>query len=256
MRVYAVGDIHGRADLLVKLHGMIQEDARVFGKGKNKTIIYLGDYIDRGLDSKETINILIEQPLAGFEHIHLRGNHEDMLLRYLQDPGVGPVWIGLGGAATALSYGICLPTTEDCDGYERMRQDFLEQMPSRHREFLARLQLTYRSGNYIFVHAGVRPGVPLEQQDAQDLLWIREEFLRHKSTLDDVVVHGHSISLKPEVTPGRIGIDTGAYATNALSCIVLDGTDRWFISTGPVNIPPELAAPPRAISDQPPYQDV
>ena len=236
-RIYAVGDIHGRADLLVRLHELIQKDAQIYGQAKNKKIIYLGDYIDRGLDSKTVIDILLSQPLEGFQHVFLRGNHEDLLLRCFLDPQAWPQWIGLGGAATALSYGAGLGRSEaeGDDGNERIRQDFLQRIPPEHRRFLEGLQLSCRSGDYLFVHAGVRPHVPLEQQDPQDLMWIREDFLRHKASLGVVVVHGHSISLKPEVLPERIGIDTGAYATNALSCVVLDGPHRGFISTGPIN---------------------
>jgi serine/threonine protein phosphatase 1 len=240
-RIYAVGDIHGRADLLVKLHKLIQKDAQIYGQEKTKKIIYLGDYIDRGLESKTVIDILLTQPLQDFQHIFLKGNHEDLLLRCIGDPQTWPAWIGLGGAATALSYGARLRPSEAEDDNidERMRQDFLQRIPLEHRSFLEGLQLNCRSGDYLFVHAGVRPHVPLEQQDPQDLMWIREDFLRHKASLGVVVVHGHSISLKPEVLPERIGIDTGAYATNALSCIVLDGPDRRFLSTGPVDFSPD-----------------
>ncbi len=236
-RIYAVGDIHGRADLLVRLHELIQKDAQKYGQARNRKIIYLGDYIDRGLDSKAVIDILLSQPLQNFQHIFLRGNHEDLLLRCFLDSRAWPQWIGLGGAATALSYGAGLRRSEaeEDDGDERIRQDFLRRIPPEHRRFLEDLQLSFRSGDYLFVHAGVRPHVPLEQQDPQDLMWIREDFLRHKASLGVVVVHGHSISLKPEVLPERIGIDTGAYATNALSCVVLDGPHRGFISTGPIN---------------------
>lgn len=237
-RIYAVGDIHGRADLLVKLHDLVQKDAEVCGQEKDRKIVYLGDYIDRGLDSKEVIDILLTHPVPGFQHIFLKGNHEDLLLRCLQDPTVWPQWIGNGGAATALSYGARLQGgTEGRDGYERMRQDLLARIPPEHCDFLESLQLSCRSGDYLFVHAGIRPDVPLEHQDPQDLMWIRGDFLRHKGPLGVVVVHGHSISLKPEVLPERIGIDTGAYATNVLSCLVLDGSHRGFISTGPVATP-------------------
>ena len=240
-RIYAVGDIHGRADLLVRLHELIENDAQIHGQGKNNRIIYLGDYIDRGLDSRTVIDILISQPLQGFQHVFLKGNHEDLLLRCFEDPEIWPVWVGLGGAATALSYGAGVRPSESDDdqGHERIRQDFLKQIPPGHRQFLEDLQLSCRSGDYLFVHAGVRPNVPLDQQDPQDLMWIRNEFLRHKASLGVVVVHGHSISLRPEVLPQRIGIDTGAYATNALSCVVLDGPHRSFLSTGSVEFSAE-----------------
>lgn len=233
-RIYAIGDIHGRADLLVKLHASIDKDANIYGGGKTKRIIYLGDYIDRGLESKSVIDILTTRRSKAFELVFLKGNHEDLFLRSLQDATIWPKWLALGGDATVLSYGLCLSGQDDHDGYERMRHDLLRQIPLEHRRFLESLQLSFRSGDYLFVHAGIRPNIPLDMQDPHDLMWIREDFLHHKELLGIVVVHGHSISLKPEFFPERIGIDTGAYATNALSCVVLDGTHRSVISTGPI----------------------
>lgn len=229
-RIYAVGDIHGRADLLQNLLELIESDAETYGQNKNKRIICVGDYIDRGLDSKAVIDILLSRPLAGFDHIFLKGNHEDMLLGCLEDAGILRPWISVGGGATLLSYGV----SENNENEEAMRNELLERIPPRHLDFLENLQLTFRSGDYLFVHAGIRPRVPLDQQSPRDLMWIRGEFLRYKGSLGVVVVHGHSISLKPEFLPERIGIDTGAYATNALSCVVLDGTTRGFLSTGAI----------------------
>jgi len=229
-RIYAVGDIHGRADLLAKLHQLIESDAQTYGQNKNKRIIYVGDYIDRGLESKAVIDILLSRPLAGFDHVFLKGNHEDMLLGCFEDAGIWPQWLSVGGGATVLSYGV----QENPDSDAEMRNELFERIPPSHFRFLENLQLTFRSGDYLFVHAGVRPQVPLEQQEPRDLMWIRGEFLRHKGSFGAVVVHGHSISLKPEFLPHRIGIDTGAYATNALSCVVLDGITRGFLSTGSI----------------------
>lgn len=231
-RIYAVGDIHGRADLLLMLHELIESDAETCAKGKNKRIIYLGDYVDRGLDSRGVIDILISRPLAGFDHVFLKGNHEDLLLACREDPEIWPQWMAVGGTATLLSYGVGANPEED----RPMWEEFFERMPPAHLEFLAGLQLSFCSGDYLFVHAGIRPQIPLEKQNPRDLMWIRGEFLRHEGSFGMVVVHGHSISLKPEFLTQRIGIDTGAYATNALSCVVLDGTSRRLLSTGPVEL--------------------
>lgn len=232
-RIYAVGDIHGRADLLCKLHDLIKTDAVTYGKNKNKKIIYVGDYIDRGLDSKGVIDLLISRPLADFEYVFLKGNHEDMLLRCRHDAGIYPQWLGVGGAATLLSYGV----REKSQNPEAVCQELFNRIPPSHLKFVEDLQLSYRSGDYLFVHAGLRPGIPLENQDPQDLIWIRGEFLRYTGPFGAVVVHGHSISLKPEFRRHRIGIDTGAYATNALSCVVLDGSRRGFLTTGDIDLP-------------------
>jgi serine/threonine protein phosphatase 1 len=230
-RLYAVGDIHGRADLLDKLHELIRTDAETYGQNKNKKIIYVGDYIDRGLDSRKVIDILLSAPLSGFEHIFLKGNHEDMMLCCMEDSAMWSRWLGVGGSATVLSYGVA-----DQGEPDQARRDFFDSLPADHLSFLENLQLTHSSGDYLFVHAGIRPGVPLERQDPMDLMWIRNDFLRHEKLLGVVVVHGHSISLKPEFLPHRIGIDTGAYATNALSCVVLDGAHRAFLSTGTIDL--------------------
>jgi len=232
-RIYAVGDIHGRADLLAKLHDLIETDAGLYGQDTNKKIIYMGDYIDRGLDSKAVIDILLAHPLTGFDTVYLKGNHEDMLLASFEDPGVLPQWLAVGGSATLLSYGVA----ESREDFERTRRELFERLPAGHLRFLESLQLAHRSGDYLFVHAGIRPEVPLDRQDPHDLMWIRGEFLGHKGPFGVVVVHGHSISLKPEFLPHRIGIDTGAYATNALSCVVLEGSRRGFLSTGDIEAP-------------------
>lgn len=227
-RIYAVGDVHGRADLLLQLHELIRSDAQSNGRGRRKTIVYLGDYLDRGLNSKSVIDILEAEPLEKFDHIFLCGNHEDMMLACRDDAGLWPRWLRIGGTATLLSYGIAAKEVDS----ELTRQEFFDRIPQAHLRFFANLQISFRSGDYLFVHAGIRPRVPLERQDPHDMMWIREEFLRHKGPLGVVVVHGHSITLKPEFLSERIGIDTGAYATNVLSCVVLDGSSRAILSTG------------------------
>ena len=229
-RVYAVGDIHGRADLLARLHRSIRVDAERAGV-RHKILVYLGDYIDRGHDSRHVINMLVHMPLGGFEIAHLKGNHEDLLLDYL-DGGDGRTWLFNGGDATLDSYGVSVfdPYVRESE-LERLRRRLLADMPADHLAFLRGLVTRHTVGDYLFVHAGVRPGVPLDEQREKDLIWIRGPFLDADDDFGKVVVHGHSIHPTPEMLDNRIGIDTGAYATNRLTCLVLEGADRRILQT-------------------------
>lgn len=234
-RVYAIGDIHGRRDLLANLHDHILADGRD-EKNIEKTIIYLGDYIDRGDDSAGVIGLLLDHPLAGFAHVHLKGNHEEMLLRFLDDVSGGEVWLWNGGDATMRSYGLDVPaydqlSTLSLDGLAAWQRQLADRIPPAHLDFLRRLRLYHTAGAYLFVHAGMRPGVPLAAQNAHDLLWIREPFLSSTVEHGMIVVHGHTIFPEVSITPNRIGIDTGAVATDRLSCLVLEGHDRRLLHT-------------------------
>lgn len=226
-RVYAIGDIHGRADLLREIHRLIRED---FDRApmERPVAVYLGDYIDRGLESREVLDILLDEPLAGFERVHLRGNHEDFMLRFLDDAAVGPNWLLNGGNATVHSYAGGQRVLDDMAQVQAALRDAL---PSRHLDFFRALSLSYVEGDYLFVHAGIRPNVLLEKQNPLDLMWIREEFLNSSAKHPKMVVHGHSIHFTPEVRSNRIGIDTGAYATGTLTCLMLQGTRRDFLHT-------------------------
>ena len=231
-RIYAIGDIHGRADLLVQLHRQILDDAANAPVGTKKTIVYLGDYVDRGLDSKGVIDRFLTTPLADFETIHLKGNHEDVLLCFLEDISIGPDWFAIGGDATVLSYGVRIPAgLSSAQRFEYVWKDFRARIPPEHVSFLSGLQLMHQIGDYVFVHAGIKPGVPLEQQSPNDLIWIRGEFLRSKQDHEKVVIHGHRPTERPDIQNHRIGIDTGAFATNVLTCIVLEGATQRFLST-------------------------
>lgn len=231
-RVYAVGDIHGRLDLLQQLHALIRADSETRPPAARQTVVYLGDYVDRGHQSRDVVDELLADPLAGFETVHLKGNHEDVFMRFLDDVTLGPSWFSFGGSATALSYGVTLPPTgDDLSRFEAVRQKLLRQVPQAHVDFLTGLPVSHLSGDYFFAHAGVRPGRPLAEQSPDDLLWIRDEFLRRRDDFGAVVVHGHSISGQPDVRANRIGIDTGAYATNTLTCLVLEGTSQRFLRT-------------------------
>ena len=231
-RVYAIGDVHGRLDLLEDLHQQIRDHAREYQIDR-RVVVHIGDYIDRGYQSRQTIDYLLGTPLPGFDMINLLGNHERTLLEFLDDIAVGRGWLRYGGRETLFSYGIewdrGLAEDEDC--LLRIQGELRRRLPERHRAFFSGLPLTHQEGDYLFVHAGVRPGVPLEQQAPDDLIWIRDEFLNSTADHGKVVVHGHSISEQPVLRPNRVGIDTGAFATGRLTCLVLEGNQRSFLST-------------------------
>jgi serine/threonine protein phosphatase 1 len=229
LRIYAIGDIHGRHDLLLELHEKLVADARS-RPDLEKRIIYLGDYIDRGPSSREVLETVRTVRPGGLSVTQLLGNHEAVLLRFLKDCSIGPEWFAYGGLATLMSYGV----NPKGDGraeqkLQAMQRDLSERLPDTHREFLAGLSTHTVVGDYFFAHAGVRPGIPLDQQNDSDLIWIRDEFLMSSEFHGKVIVHGHSYKTEPEVMSNRIGIDTGAYATGRLTCVVLEGTDCRFL---------------------------
>jgi len=231
-RIYAVGDIHGRADLLHRLQALIAEDAAGASENIQKTVIYLGDYVDRGLESKAVIDLLAADSPADLATICLKGNHEETMLLFLDDVTIGPAWFAMGGDATAYSYGVGLPKgLSQKARFDHVWHELHQRIPATHISFLSELRLTYTIGDYMFVHAGVRPGVALDQQNTEDLLWIRDEFLSATAGWDKVIVHGHSASHRPQSLPHRIGVDTGAYATNVLTSLVIEGRERRFLST-------------------------
>ena len=230
-RVYAIGDIHGRVDLLADLHRRILDDAERNAKPR-MVVVYVGDYVDRGLQSRAVLDTLIDEPLEGFESIHLKGNHEAMMLQFLADSRAASGWLEIGGNATLLSYGV--KPKEEQSLLKRLAEaqaQLQHNLPASHRAFLEGLKLHHTEGDYLFVHAGLKPRVALDDQRERDLLWIRDDFL--ESTVDHgkTVVHGHSISWEPEVKANRINVDTGAFASGVLTCLVLDGEETSFLQT-------------------------
>jgi serine/threonine protein phosphatase 1 len=230
-RIYCVGDIHGRADLLDELHQRIGEDAAGFA-GRCR-LVYLGDYIDRGMQSKEVVERLLQPPPISGERIFLRGNHEQTLLDFLDDSQVGPGWLSYGGRETLFSYGVAvagLPTSREA--LESLRHALATALPETHREFLLDTRRCYEAGSYFFVHAGVRPGVPIDQQNLDDFLWIRERFIESTANHGRIIVHGHTVEDRPLLLPNRIAIDTGAYASGILTALGLEGAEQRLLQTG------------------------
>jgi serine/threonine protein phosphatase 1 len=223
-RVYAIGDIHGCLDRLVSLHEAIAEDM-VARPVAHTTLIHLGDYVDRGADSAQVIDWLINQPPVPADAIvNLMGNHEFMMLSALAgvDKEAPSHWMLNGGADSLLSWGISrtVPPTE-----------WASRIPRQHLLFLRDLEIRRHIGPYLFVHAGIRPGVPLDKQSRQDMMWIREPFLSSRADHGAVVVHGHTPKREPVVQPNRIAIDTGAVLGGALTCVVLEEDKLGFLTT-------------------------
>lgn len=230
-RIYAVGDIHGRADLLADLLAQIREDMR-WGDAERSTVVFLGDYIDRGTESRDVVEMLSDQPFDDTDTICLIGNHEAVLLQFLQDAEIGRDWVRFGGDMTLASYGVRL-NREDPGIAELLdaQTQLAEAMPRSHLQFLQGLKLSFRAGDYLFVHAGIRPGVSLQEQDGNDLIWIRDRFIKSDADFGCVVVHGHTPNLEIQSLHNRIGVDTGAYFSGRLTAAVLEGDTRRFLTT-------------------------
>ncbi len=226
-KLYAVGDIHGCADLLDGLLEKIDKDARGID---NARLIFLGDYVDRGPDSKGVLDRLIKLKAGKQDCVFLKGNHEAIMLDFLADPGEMLHWLDWGGEETLLSYGLQGVLRRSA---EDLGEALREAMPAAHVDFLRTLQLTHIEGDYLFVHAGLRPGVRLEDQAEEDLLWIRGLF--HNAAPQErpahVVVHGHQPLRKPLNAGWRIDVDTGACWSGALTAVALVDDKRRFIST-------------------------
>jgi serine/threonine protein phosphatase 1 len=226
-RIYAVGDIHGRADLLSASLERIDDDLKAYPSG-DPIEVFLGDYIDRGPNSREVIDLLIER--RRLHHVMLlKGNHEEIALRFLSDPTVLSEWKDIGGLTTFLSYGVKPARHHDAQSQHEAATALRQAIPVNHLVFLQSLMLSFTCGDYFFVHAGVRPGIPLNRQPQRDLLGIRGDFLLHEDDFGKFVVHGHTPAKEPEIRPNRINIDTGAYATGKLTCLVLEGDQMRFL---------------------------
>lgn len=239
--VYAIGDIHGRMDLLIKLINRIDADTSELPDGTDITIIFLGDYIDRGMQSKQVVEYLLSGALDRFNTVFLKGNHEEALLRFVDDATYGPTWASYGAVETLYSYGFQAPaqtpsgTTMDGsdfrDAWASLWSKFRSEIPDHHLRFYRQLEAQHVIGDYVFVHAGLKPGVALEDQSVNDMLWIRDEFINDSRQFDKVVVHGHTPADRTFRDNRRIGLDTGAYITGCLSAGRFFGNEVKFIST-------------------------
>jgi Calcineurin-like phosphoesterase len=230
MRVYCVGDIHGRDDLLRQMAKQVEADLEP-SSFEEAVTVFLGDYVDRGLGSMR----VVEQLACGqwpTSVIALAGNHEDLLMAFLKDEGVIESWRNLGGLETLHSYGVNVGPAMAKRDFGGVQAAFAACFPELHRQFLERLKDSITIGDYFFCHAGVRPGVPLDRQDRNDLLTIRDTFLASKLEHGKLVVHGHTPSLVPEIRFNRIGIDTAGYATGRLTCLVLEKNQQRFLYVG------------------------
>ena len=229
VRIYAVGDIHGRLDLLIKLLARIEDDISARPVIR-PVFIFLGDYIDRGPSSRETIDRLIELA-ATRESVFLKGNHEQIAISCLRDRGLFERWMRLGGLETLASYGIAPGPLSDDKQVVRLQAAFHDALPQRHFRFFRDMQSSFACGDFFFAHAGVKPGVALAHQKESDLLWIRQEFLLSSDDFGKIVIHGHTPAHDVEVGANRINIDTGAFATGLLTCLVIDESSLSIIDT-------------------------
>lgn len=228
--VYAIGDIHGRADLLKALLKVVSEDCK--NSTERPQLVFLGDYIDRGFQSSEVVDTLIE--LGGdkrYETTFLKGNHEQAMLHFMQDHSIGPDWAAFGGRETLISYNVVPPKAVNVvDEWKPIRDELVRTIPKQHVEFLEQLTLSHKIGPYGFVHAGVRPGVPYENQSDEDRMWIRDEFLNATTKEDLYIVHGHSPVKAPYWDHRRVNVDTGAYFTGRLTAVKILKDEMSFLT--------------------------
>ena len=232
-RVYAIGDIHGRSDLLdIVLTEIMADAAAARERGLQPVVVFLGDYVDRGPDSAGVVDRLCRLPAGDIQWHFLEGNHESAMQAFLGKPEANGTWFDYGGVETLASYGVEIPPgRRGRITRSGIAVALATALPTAHQQFLDHLDLFVELGDYIFVHAGLRPGIAVEAQSRQDLLWIREPFLSAPAPRGKRVVHGHSITDEPEILPARIGIDTGAYASGRLTCLVLEEANVSVFAT-------------------------
>jgi serine/threonine protein phosphatase 1 len=234
VRVYAIGDVHGRLDCLTELLGLIETDlAATTSAARETVLVFLGDYVDRGPDSAPVLERLTKPLRLPAKTRFLKGNHEDGMLQFLDDPLRARAWINWG-RETFLSYGIDVAEGEAAADPARiveLHEALTRAVPPHHRKFLDDLSVSTQIGDYFFAHAGVDPDLPLGMQPDRALLWIRDKFLASEKEYGRLIVHGHSVAETPVELPNRLGIDTGAYRTGVLTALVLEGTARRFLQT-------------------------
>lgn len=230
---YAVGDIHGRLDLLVELLTVLEvQAANEIRDGVQPVVVFLGDYVDRGPNSAGVIDLLLKGAPLGYERRFLKGNHEESMLAFLEAPLENRAWVLQGGAETLRSYGVTPPSPVGArdEDWVRVSLELNAKLPPAHIEFLNSLERYLVMGDYAFVHAGVDHSRTLEQQTDADLYWSRQRFLASKKRFSHVVVHGHTPADRPYIDDRRIGVDTGAYASGMLSAARFEGSEVTFLS--------------------------
>jgi serine/threonine protein phosphatase 1 len=228
IRVYAIGDIHGRIDLFDALLARLDEDD-ASRTAKTVQLIFLGDLIDRGPDSASVVERVVRLAKHGDVRM-LMGNHEEVWLAYLEgDTEILPSFTKMGGRETILSYGVSAEEFDNLPGDALLRR-VRDCVPKNHIDMIRRFEDIIRVGDYTFVHAGIRPGLDIVDQKTEDLRWIREPFLSETAWFGSMIIHGHSVSAEVDEHPNRIGIDTGAFVSGRLTAIGIEGTERWFVS--------------------------
>jgi serine/threonine protein phosphatase 1 len=220
VRIYAVGDVHGRADLLDQVFSRIDSDLAAYSDC-HPIQVFLGDYIDRGPSSRAVLERLVKRS-STHEIVCLKGNHETYIFQFLQKPAVLAEWRQLGGLETLMSYGLKPSVNADAAEQVELANALAAVLPNQHRRFLRTLSSSFTCGDFFFVHAGVKPGIPLKKQREEDLLWIRDDFLLCEDDFGKIIVHGHTPVREPDIRPNRINIDTGAYATGRLTCLIIE----------------------------------
>ena len=229
VRIYAIGDLHGRVDLLETMLRQIDFDCSRFPIPR-PIVVFLGDYVDRGPASREVLDCLIARGRSA-ETVFLKGNHEAILLDFLRKPSVLEEWRRYGGLETLVSYGLKPSINPGLVELVELGRAFAKIFPDDHRQFLAELMPSFSCGDFYFAHAGIRPGVRLRDQRETDLLWIRDDFLLCEESFEKFVVHGHTPVSEPDVRSNRVNIDTGAAQTGRLTCLIIEGSNTLLYTT-------------------------
>lgn len=228
VRIYAIGDIHGRHDCLSQMHRLIEEETRA-APDTDWRVVHLGDYCDRGPDTRDVMERLIEVTAADRRVLALRGNHDQAFLQFLEGRGSPMLFVNFGGETTARSYGVRADFSSP-SALEETRRRLNAAVPESHREFLRSLPYAATLGDFFFCHAGIQPQVPFDKQDHETLLWIRDEFLDWPLLHPKLIVHGHTPVPQPEVRSNRVDVDTMAFHTGRLTALVIEGSDKRFLT--------------------------
>ncbi len=224
LRLFAIGDIHGCLDLLVEMHERI-EDSMAADRPGDFRIVHVGDYCDRGPDTKGVIDFLIERTAAEPRVLCLRGNHDEGFLNFIAGDGPDRIFTANGGDSTAASYGVAVDFSTS-EGREDGRRALTAAVPEAHRAFLSALPYSVTIGDLFLCHAGIRPGIPLDEQQPDDLIWIRSAFLEYPGLHPKLIVHGHTPDDEVEIMPNRVNVDTRAFASGRLSGMMFEGTEK------------------------------